>query len=171
VEVVSGADLSTVMVGPTAAGQFTIPTQAGQTYVIQRTAQPLNGVTYAQMSGSSATSYKALSSVSIGLPGNPAPPIVAGPAGPSSNVVGADAGAGGANVSWKSPSDPGSGSVTAYAVYAYSYTGPAVMEETTNPTMLVTGMAQNQYYTFTVTAWNGVGWGSWSNWSNWTWVT
>jgi hypothetical protein len=90
------------------------------------------------------------------------------PAGPASNVVGTPTGSGQANVSWTPPTNDGGAPITAYAVYGYSYTGQAVMEETSSASMVVTGLTAHQYYTFTVTAWNGTAWGAWSGWSNWT---
>lgn len=95
-------------------------------------------------------------------------PHHSGPPGPATGVTGAPAGAGQVGLGWTPPADNGGAAITAYAVYAFSYTASPTMLETTNPTsMVATGLASGSYYTFTLSAWNGVGWGGWSNWSPW----
>ncbi|HEV2953625.1 MAG TPA: zinc ABC transporter substrate-binding protein [Candidatus Dormibacteraeota bacterium] len=98
-------------------------------------------------------------------PTNPA----SGKPGQVTGVVAAGTGPSSATVSWN-PAPVGGSPTYAYAVYAYTPGGTPAMFETLNPSsMNLTGLVPNQYYTFTVIAYNpSDGWGAaWSQWSSW----
>jgi hypothetical protein len=67
VEVVDGGDESTVIVSPTTAGTFTIPTTSGHSYLVQQVAAPVSGMTYAAVTGTPATTASHLGGVQIGI--------------------------------------------------------------------------------------------------------
>ncbi|MER5639111.1 RICIN domain-containing protein [Kitasatospora sp. NPDC002227] len=67
VEVVDGADRTTVVVNPTTGGQFSIPAVAGRSYLVQQVAAPVSGMTVSQVSGTPATGAAYLGKVQIGL--------------------------------------------------------------------------------------------------------
>ncbi|MGC0314927.1 ricin-type beta-trefoil lectin domain protein [Kitasatospora acidiphila] len=67
IEVVDGTDESTVVVGPTTAGQFSIPTTAGKSYLVQQVSAPVSGMTFGQVTGTPATAVSRLGKVQIGL--------------------------------------------------------------------------------------------------------
>lgn len=69
VEVVDGGDETTVIVSPTAASQFTIPTTAGHSYLVQQVAAPVSGMSYAQLTGTPASTTSHLGNVRIGIDG------------------------------------------------------------------------------------------------------
>lgn len=69
VEVVDGGNESTVIVSPTTASQFTIPTTAGHSYLVQQVAAPVSGMTFAAVTGAPATGASHLGSVQIGIDG------------------------------------------------------------------------------------------------------
>jgi hypothetical protein len=76
VEVVNGGDETTVVVAPTSAAQFTIPTAAGSSYLVQPVAAPVSAMTVAEVTGTPATAAEQLGGVKIGLnpgiaPGGP----------------------------------------------------------------------------------------------------
>ena len=87
VQVVDGADESTVVVPTTNADTFTIHAQAGKTYVIQQPSAPLASETTAPLTGTPATAARHLtgSRVEIGLdvPGYVPPPACDIPNGPT----------------------------------------------------------------------------------------
>lgn len=94
----------------------------------------------------------------------PTPVTVTQPGSPT-NVVAVPA-LGQAVVSWTPPLLSGGSPITAYAVYAYPRT-PTVIAIALTPTYVFPGLTSGQYYTFTVTAWNGHYWSAWSQWSVW----
>ncbi|GCF10234.1 hypothetical protein KDI_37980 [Dictyobacter arantiisoli] len=59
-----------VVVAPTTAGTFTIPLQANHSYLVEQTNTLNSSLPFASVSGQAATSYKALGSATIGLPGS-----------------------------------------------------------------------------------------------------
>ena len=67
VEVVDGGDQSTVIVAATTASQFSIPTTAGRSYLVQQPSAPVSGMTFAQVTGTPATNASHLGNVQIGL--------------------------------------------------------------------------------------------------------
>ncbi|WP_263984057.1 putative Ig domain-containing protein [Streptomyces sp. HPF1205] len=71
-EVVDGST-GAVVVSPTTASTLSVPVTAGGTYLVEQVANPTTSLSFAQVTGSQATSAKHLGSVSIGLDGN-APP-------------------------------------------------------------------------------------------------
>ena len=73
VEVVNGS--GTVVVSPTTASTFTIPLQAGQSYLIEQISALNSALPFAQVQGKVATTYKTLGPVTIGLSGNAVLPI------------------------------------------------------------------------------------------------
>ncbi|RAG85581.1 hypothetical protein DN069_11500 [Streptacidiphilus pinicola] len=81
VEVVDGTDESTVVVAPTTASQFSIPTTAGNSYLVQPVAAPVSGMTFAQLTGVPATTVSHLGTVRIGIDRT-------GPAGPITGING-----------------------------------------------------------------------------------
>lgn len=93
------------------------------------------------------------------------PARAANPPGASTGVTATDAGGGTVNLVWTPPADNGGATVTGYAIYAYSPTGPTPEFVSTGPSYTATGLAVGAYYVFTVTAWNGTAWGAWSAWS------
>lgn len=98
------------------------------------------------------------------------------PPGPASGLTSSTQGAGQAVLTW-SPADPGSGSISAYAVYIYGSDGSSQMKETATDIMLIeqnsittytaTGLNPGVYYTYTVLAWNQSAWGQWAQWAPW----
>lgn len=95
-------------------------------------------------------------------------PALAATADPPTNVVGTSTGADQITVTWTAPVNTGGGTITGYAVYAFSYTGsnnPEVVSATNSA--VIGGLTPGAYYVFTVTDWNGSGWSGWSNWSGW----
>jgi len=90
------------------------------------------------------------------------------PVTPPTNITATDVGGGSAQVSWTAPSDNGGAPVSAYALYAFSYSATPVEIVTANPGgVTVPGLTAGSYYTFTLTAWNGAGWSPWGNYSSW----
>ncbi|WP_194921981.1 RICIN domain-containing protein [Catenulispora rubra] len=82
VEVVDGGDEATVIVKPTTAAQFSVPTTSGHSYLIQPVAAPISGMGFAQLSGTPATAASHLGNVQIGLDGGVhTGPITSGLAG------------------------------------------------------------------------------------------
>jgi hypothetical protein len=69
VEVVDGSDETTVLVSPTTASRFTIPTASGHSYLVQQVAAPVSGMTHAQLTGTPATTTSHLGNVQIGIDG------------------------------------------------------------------------------------------------------
>jgi len=69
VEVVDGANETTVVLSPTTATQFTFNTTAGHSYLVQRVAAPIAGMTFAQVTGTPAAAASHLGNVQIGLDG------------------------------------------------------------------------------------------------------
>jgi cellulase/cellobiase CelA1 len=69
VEVVDSTTGNTV-VSPTTTSTFTIPLQADHSYLVEQTNALNSSLPFAQVTGQAATSYKALGSVTIGLPGS-----------------------------------------------------------------------------------------------------
>ncbi|SEL87806.1 RICIN domain-containing protein [Streptacidiphilus jiangxiensis] len=67
VEVVDGTDESTVVLAPTTAAQFSIPTVAGTSYLVQPVAAPVSGMTFTQLTGTPATIVSHLGTVQIGV--------------------------------------------------------------------------------------------------------
>lgn len=67
VDVVDGADETTVVVAATTAGQFSIPTVAGHSYLVQPVAAPVSGMTVAGVTDTAATVASHLSRAQIGL--------------------------------------------------------------------------------------------------------
>ncbi|MFG3056283.1 ricin-type beta-trefoil lectin domain protein [Kitasatospora sp. NPDC048239] len=67
VSVVDGTDQKTVIIRPTSAGQFTIPTTAGKSYLVQQVSAPVSGMTFSRLSGTPATAASHLGTVQIGL--------------------------------------------------------------------------------------------------------
>ncbi|MFJ6776060.1 ricin-type beta-trefoil lectin domain protein [Kitasatospora sp. NPDC091257] len=67
VSVVDGTDKSTLIVRPTRAGRFTIPTTAGKSYLVQQVSVPVSGMTFSRLSGTPATAASHLGTVQIGL--------------------------------------------------------------------------------------------------------
>lgn len=105
----------------------------------------------------------------VGLQGAPPPP---GPPGAPSAVTGTASGGGTVSLAWTGPADSGGAPVTYYVVYAYSNTAPA--QETVvaaGTSASLSGLTPAAYYTFIVSAYNGVGWSAWSGWSAWLAVT
>src|SRR5579859_5976063 len=95
-------------------------------------------------------------------PGPAGPWIAAAAPAPPTNVT-AVAGNGAATVSWTPPSG---GGATNYGIYTFPATGAGVLvTPNSTPSMLVTGLASDTYYTFTVIGFGG-GWGSWSAYSS-----
>lgn len=91
----------------------------------------------------------------------------------SAPPTGASASASGgaqALVSWSAPADTGCGTITAYAVYYYS-TASFGITETVTSSATISGLVPGNYYTFTVTAWNGTAWSGWSGWASYVLVT
>ncbi|WP_198035216.1 ricin-type beta-trefoil lectin domain protein [Streptacidiphilus rugosus] len=81
VEVVDGTDESTVVVAPTTASQFSVPTTAGNSYLVQPVAAPVSGMTFAQLTGTPATTVSHLGKVRIGIDKT-------GPTGPITGING-----------------------------------------------------------------------------------
>jgi hypothetical protein len=63
VEVVSGAGAGQVVVAPTSAADFTIPTEAGSSYLVQPVAAPVSGMTFQTITGAAAEAARSLSVV------------------------------------------------------------------------------------------------------------
>ena len=80
-EVASGST-GTVIVSPTTAATFTVPVTAGSTYLVEQVSSPTTSLPFAPVTGSQALTAKHLGSVSIGLNGNPPPPVGGGPEAP-----------------------------------------------------------------------------------------
>jgi hypothetical protein len=87
-EVVDGTGESTVIVPPTSAADFTIPVTANDSYLVQRTAAPVSGMAFQEITGTPSTAARSLSVIPpleakasgtahIGLAGPNAPPPVA----------------------------------------------------------------------------------------------
>ena len=67
-EVVNGST-GAVVVSPTTAATFNVPVTAGSSYLIEQPSSPTTSLTFAQVTGSQATTYKSLGGkVQIGLP-------------------------------------------------------------------------------------------------------
>lgn len=96
----------------------------------------------------------------------PVPSPASGPSTPPLNVV-AVGGDRSADVHWMPPLNDGGGNVSWYAVYAFPQDPAGPIRLTPVPHIMWTGLKPRTWYTFTVTAWNGIGWSAWSNWSNW----
>jgi alpha-L-fucosidase 2 len=89
-----------VVVSPTTASTFTIPLQANHSYLVEQTNTLNSSLPFAQVTGQAATSYKALGSVTIGLPGpgsvpTPTPTPTGTPVAGSGYAVNAGGGAAG----------------------------------------------------------------------------
>ncbi len=56
------------IVAPTTADAFTVPTQAGHAYLVERVTDPVTALPYEPVTGTPAASYRQLGPVSIGLP-------------------------------------------------------------------------------------------------------
>ena len=68
VEVVDGGDGTTVVVPPTTASQFSIPTVAGRSYLVQLVSAPVSGMTFAQVAGVPAAAPSVLGpSAALGI--------------------------------------------------------------------------------------------------------
>jgi len=67
VDVVDGSDESTVIVAATKASQFAIPTVTGHSYLVQPVANPVSGMTVAQLTDTPATTASYLGRAQIGL--------------------------------------------------------------------------------------------------------
>jgi hypothetical protein len=65
-QVVSGD--TRVVVGPTSAGEFTLPAVQGRSYLVETVANPTTALPYAQVTGTPATAYRTLGAAQIGLP-------------------------------------------------------------------------------------------------------
>jgi hypothetical protein len=65
-EVVNGSS-GAVVVGATTASTFSVPVTAGSTYLVEQVSSPTTSLTFAQVTGTQATTAKHLGSVSIGL--------------------------------------------------------------------------------------------------------
>ncbi|HEY3872659.1 MAG TPA: carbohydrate-binding protein [Actinocrinis sp.] len=69
-EVVNGST-GAVVVSPTTASTFSLPVTAGSTYLVEQPSSLTTSMTFAQVTGNQATTYKTLGGkVQIGLPGN-----------------------------------------------------------------------------------------------------
>jgi hypothetical protein len=67
-EVVNGST-GAVVVAPTTASTFSLPVTAGSSYLVEQPSIPTTSLTYAQVTGTQATTYKTLGGkVQIGLP-------------------------------------------------------------------------------------------------------
>jgi hypothetical protein len=67
-EVVNGST-GAVVVAPTTASTFSLPVTAGTSYLVEQPSNPTTSLTYAQVTGTQATTYKTLGGkVQIGLP-------------------------------------------------------------------------------------------------------
>jgi hypothetical protein len=73
-EVVNGST-GAVVVGATTAANFSLPVTAGASYLVEQPSSLTTSLPFAQVTGSEATVAKHLGSVSIGLNGNPPPPV------------------------------------------------------------------------------------------------
>lgn len=70
IEVVSGdGDPGRVVVGPTSAGEITVPVRSGHTYLVQPVSAPTTALPFAPVTGTPATEPKTLNGRTIGLPG------------------------------------------------------------------------------------------------------
>ena len=76
-EVVNGSS-GAVVVGATTASTFGVPVTAGSTYLVEQVSAPTTSLPFAPVTGTQAPTAKHLGSVSIGLNGNPPPPIGGG---------------------------------------------------------------------------------------------
>lgn len=109
----------------------------------------------------------------IAQPGSSPPPTGPPPTTPPPTAstaplgVAAVAGTGQETVSWSPPANNGGSAVTYYAIYAYPQVATNPIQVTAGTSFTFTGLTSNTYYTFTVTAWNGVGWSAWAGWSSW----
>src|SRR5579859_5631376 len=91
--------------------------------------------------------------------------VAAGAPGPSTSLV-ASAGPMQAALTWTPPVDDGGAPITNYAVFTYPVIAAGVLvTPDQTPSFVVTGLAPDTYYTFTVTAFNGSSWGAWSAYS------
>ena len=77
VQVVNGSS-NAVVVAPTTAGTLNVPVVSGQSYLVETVASPTTALTYAQVTGSPATTAKHLGNVQIGLDGGSTPPPTGG---------------------------------------------------------------------------------------------
>ncbi|GIH21628.1 glycosyl hydrolase family 95 catalytic domain-containing protein [Rugosimonospora africana] len=69
VEVVTaGAGRSRVVVPPTTADTFTVPARAGSGYLVEPVGSPTTGLRYAPVTGTPASTFRQLGTVTIGLP-------------------------------------------------------------------------------------------------------
>jgi hypothetical protein len=68
-EVVNGST-GAVVVAPTTTSTFSVPVTAGQSYLVEQPSSPTTSMSFAQVTGTQATSAKHLGSVSIGLNGS-----------------------------------------------------------------------------------------------------
>jgi len=69
IEVVDGADESTVVVAPTSAGTVSLDTVAGRSYLVQLVSDPVAGMPFATVDASPATKPRQLKgTVTIGVP-------------------------------------------------------------------------------------------------------
>ncbi len=57
-----------VVMGPTSAGEFTLPARQGHSYLVETVANPTTALPYAPVTGSPATAYRTLGPAQIGLP-------------------------------------------------------------------------------------------------------
>jgi hypothetical protein len=80
-EVVNGSS-GAVVVGATTASTFSVPVTAGSSYLVEQVSSPTTSLPFAQVTGSQALTAKHLGSVSIGLNGNPPPPVGGGTEAP-----------------------------------------------------------------------------------------
>jgi hypothetical protein len=71
-EVVNGST-GTVVLAPTTAATLSLPVTAGQSYLVEQPGAPTTSLPFAQITGTRATGYKQLGSVTIGLSGNTLP--------------------------------------------------------------------------------------------------
>ena len=68
IEVVDGADESTVVLAPTSAGTVSLHATAGRTYLVQLVSSPVAGMAFAGVNASPATRARQLGTVTIGIP-------------------------------------------------------------------------------------------------------
>lgn len=97
----------------------------------------------------------------------PTPSTTPGPSAPPTGVSGIADGGGTVTATWSSPTDDGGSPITYYAVYTYPQLPVDPIRVVSSPSLVVSGLQDGSYCTFTVSAWNGVAWSPWSAWAPW----